>query len=154
MSEYIYTVDSTNYTNDVTFNLKKGDTLKIISYTNTSKKYGYGVYGDDKNYPNYSINEWYRLTGVNIDSYTEVVKKYFFNLTITSEINKDFEILLFQKSALLLLNGGTISVRISADNNVKIKIDNTYIDGTPKIKINGNWTDGSAYVKTDGIWRN
>ena len=106
--------------------------------------------------PYKSISDWEEITGVTVDSKIKVLYTYFYNITITSNnVNKNFRIIIYSQQMLSESQGGTITINIINDiSNIKIKINNSYINGVPKIKINGNWTDGSAYVKIDGSWRN
>ena len=152
MTEYAYKIKKDNYTENITFNLKKGDVLKITSSKKDST--GYGICGNSS-MPYKSIADWEEITGVTVDSKIKVLYTYFYNITITSNnVNKNFRIIIYSQM-LSESQGGTITINIINDiSNIKIKINNSYINGVPKIKINGNWTDGSAYVKIDGSWRN
>lgn len=147
-----YTVNSNNYNINDDYYLQPDETLNV-KMTVIGKRYstsivyvGYGVlYVDNIDGINTTESKYFN-TRCTLYDYTingsKLKKSIIFNKVFTNTSIKGYSI------------GGTLTIYPAISNNIRIKINDSYIDGTPKIKINGNWTDGTSYVKVGGSWRN
>ena len=147
-----YTVNSSNYNVNDEYYLQSEETLNVEMTVIRRKNgsiigyVGYGVLYIDSIDGVNSLETTYFNSKCTLYNYaidgSKLKKPIIFNKVLTNTIIEGY------------FNGGTLTVYPAISDKIKIKINNSYIDGVPKIKIDGNWTDGSAYVKINGSWRN
>lgn len=47
----------------------------------------------------------------------------------------------------------TITLIAVASSKCRIKVNGTWVNGTPYIKVNGSWVEGKPYIKVNGQWK-